>query len=380
MRQRAEIPAREPVRNARALKPHAEASLVPPMTSEEYAALRASIRERGLRSPLEIDPSGTVLDGHHRLRAALELGLEQVPVRVVDPEDPVGYVIEAAIRRRQLSPSQRAALAVELEDYWQARAEARRRSRANLAGFAERATLPARGRSRDWAAQRVGTSPRMIQHAATVKAADRELFAQVKAGLLPVHKAAGRVRRAQRDRELPEAPPLPEGPFELIYADPPWQLGGADSNRAPENHYPTLRLEEIAALEPPAAQDAILFLWAVACLFPQALEVMAAWGFEYRTNLVWVKDRIGLGAWVRHRHEHLLIGTRGRFSPPEPQLRPDSVIAAKRRRHSQKPDCVYERLERMCPRVSKLELFARQARPGWVAWGKEAPAAAAGGE
>src|SRR4051812_39572096 len=88
------------------LRPHPQGDLVPPMGENEYGALRASIEQRGLQTPIDIDAGGTVLDGHQRLRAARELGLEQVPVRLVAPQDQVEYLVEAAIRRRQLSASQ----------------------------------------------------------------------------------------------------------------------------------------------------------------------------------------------------------------------------------------------------------------------------------
>ena len=103
----------------------------------------------------------------------------------------------------------------------------------------------------------------------------------------------------------------------------------------------------------------------------QALDVVRAWGFEYKTNLVWVKPSIGLGSWARNRHELLLVGRRGSFGVPDPEDRPDSVIEAARGRHSQKPFCIYDLLERMYPDASKLELFARTNRPGWTSWGNE---------
>jgi N6-adenosine-specific RNA methylase IME4 len=135
-------------------------------------------------------------------------------------------------------------------------------------------------------------------------------------------------------------------------------------------------LEAIKALEPPAAQDAVLFLWAVSSLLPEALEVMDAWSFTYKTTLAWVKPRIGPGIWLRNRHELLLVGRRGNHPPPEPEDRADSVLEAPRGRHSEKPTRVYELLERMYPRGSKLELFARgRPRPDWVSWGNEVEAA-----
>jgi len=180
------------------------------------------------------------------------------------------------------------------------------------------------------------------------------------------------VKRALRDAGLSPAPPLPEGPFEVILADPPWQLGSPDSPSAPEQHYATLSVEEIKALTVPAADDAVLFLWAVNCLHREALEVMDAWGFTYKAQLVWVKDRSGTGNWVRNQHELLLIGRKGSFPAPDPEDRVASVVQAKRGRHSQKPACVYELIERMYPLASKLELFARgKPRAGWVAWGNE---------
>ena len=92
---------------------------------------------------------------------------------------------------------------------------------------------------------------------------------------------------------------------------------------------------------------------------------MAAWGFEYRTALVWVKDQIGMGYHVRQRHELLRIGKRGELPVPAPADRPDSVIAAPRGRHSEKPEIVYALIERMYPHLARVELFARRRRPDW---------------
>jgi N6-adenosine-specific RNA methylase IME4 len=167
--------------------------------------------------------------------------------------------------------------------------------------------------------------------------------------------------------------PLPTGPFELIYADPPWRLAGSPTgSRAIERHYPTMELADILALGIPAADNALLFLWGVNSMTPQAIEVIAAWGFEYVTNFAWCKDKIGLGHYNRSQHELLHLGRRGGFPPPPPTRRASSVIDARRGRHSEKPASVYELLESMYPHASKLELFARgTARPGWAAWGNQ---------
>lgn len=370
------VPAPTPMR-VEDLRFHPLADCVPPMGEAERALLREDILARGIQAPLEATAEGVVLDGRHRLEMARELGLSRVPVYVVATDDEVAYMLRAALNRRHLTASQRAAIALELGDHEVACEQGRARQRANLRQFAEVATLPPRGeRSREVAARQAQVSPRLVQDVATVRAADPELFEQVRAGKVPANVAAQRVRRARRYAEISAAPPLPSGPFDVILADPPWQLGSFQSAHAPENHYPTMPLGKIAALEVPAADDAIVYLWAVNMLLPEAVEVMGEWGFDYRSNMVWVKPSIGQGNWVRHRHEHVLIGVRGTFTVPEPADRPDSVIVAPRGRHSQKPADLYERIERAHPWARRCELFARGVpRAGWTAWGNEVIAA-----
>jgi N6-adenosine-specific RNA methylase IME4 len=362
-------------RSPRELRGHREATLVPCMTVEEADALREDIEARGIQLPLEITAAGVVLDGRMRHRAALELGLEAVEVRVVDPPDEVEYMLLAALRRCHLKPSQRAALALELGEY-QARVEqASARRRANLRNSTvDVAALPHRaGRSRDHAARLADVSPRLVQHAITVRRRDPGLYEQAKAGRVTLEQAVKRIERKERYAAIGSPSPLPEGSFDLIYADPPWQLGSPSSPNSPEQHYPTLPTCEIAELAVPAAEEAVLFLWAVSSLLPDAFAVIDAWGFTYKTNLVWVKPSIGLGNYVRNRHELLLLATRGGSPTPPPDRRPGSVVEARRGRHSEKPGCVYELIEQMYPNAQRLELFARgKPRPGWSSWGNEA--------
>lgn len=184
--------------------------------------------------------------------------------------------------------------------------------------------------------------------------------------------------RALRDDGLAKAPTIwPAGKFPLIYADPPWRYEhppiGA-SNRSIENHYPTMTLEQICALpvHECAADNAILFLWATAPKLAECFDVINAWGFTYRTCMVWVKDKIGMGYHARNQHEILLIAKKGELSPPEPSDRPSSVVNAPRNEHSAKPEVFYDLIERMYPDLPKVELFARSRRDGWDAWGNQA--------
>ena len=167
---------------------------------------------------------------------------------------------------------------------------------------------------------------------------------------------------------------LPLGSFDVIYADPPWDYEFSQSNsRSIEQHYPTMSLESLKSLPVPSAEDAVLFLWATAPKLSEALELMDAWGFTYRTDAVWDKERIGMGYWFRGQHELLLVGTKGNVSAPAAETRFSSVIRSPREEHSRKPPLVYEMIETMFPNQKRIELFLRgKTRPGWVGWGLDA--------
>jgi len=169
-------------------------------------------------------------------------------------------------------------------------------------------------------------------------------------------------------------PELPEGKWSLIYADPPWEYDfSLTDSRKIENQYPTMPAEKIARLGIPgiAADDCVLFLWATSPKLREALYVMEEWGFAYKTCMVWVKDKIGMGYYARQKHELLLIGAQGEPTLPSPENRPDSVFVAPRTEHSRKPEIVYSLLETMYPLAKKIELFARGKRDGWEPWGNE---------
>jgi len=165
---------------------------------------------------------------------------------------------------------------------------------------------------------------------------------------------------------------LPQAIFSVIYADPPWQYDFSKStSRSIESHYPTMPLRDICELPIPADLNAILFLWATNPKIREALTVIESWGFEYRTNMVWVKDKIGMGYYVRGQHELLLIARKGELPPPDEANRVASVLYAPRVGHSRKPDTVYGIIEKMYPNQHYIELFATQKREGWESWGNK---------
>ncbi len=163
--------------------------------------------------------------------------------------------------------------------------------------------------------------------------------------------------------------------FPIVLADPPWKYEHSETvSREIENHYPTMALEEICALDVGkklATDDAVLFLWVPSPKLAEAMRVIEAWGFEYRTGAVWDKEIIGPGYYWRQQHEHILLATRGNPPKPPPAARPSSILKARRTKHSKKPPILHEQIERMYPELPKLELFARAPREGWAVWGNQ---------
>ena len=160
--------------------------------------------------------------------------------------------------------------------------------------------------------------------------------------------------------------------YQVIYADPPWRYSFSKSkSRKIENKYPTMSVSEICEMSLPVDDNAVLYLWATSPKLKEALQVMEAWSFEYKTHAIWDKVNMGMGFWFRGQHELLLVGVKGKFSPPEASLRIGSVIREKRGRHSKKPDKIRDYIRNWYKDKNCLELFARTKSKGWTSWGNE---------
>lgn len=173
--------------------------------------------------------------------------------------------------------------------------------------------------------------------------------------------------------------------FKTILADPPWQFQNRTGKMAPEHkrlaRYATMTLADVAALPVAnlAEATAHLYLWVPNALLPDGLEVMKAWGFNYKSNIVWYKvrkdggpDRRGVGFYFRNVTEILLFGVRGKNARTlAPGRSQENIISTRKREHSRKPDEQYDLIE-SCSPGPRLELFARGPRKGWTVWGNQA--------
>lgn len=187
------------------------------------------------------------------------------------------------------------------------------------------------------------------------------------------------------------APPSPpasafpglQGEFGAILMDPPWRFANRTGKMAPEHkrlrRYPTLSAAELAALPVAAlaAPQCHLYLWCPNALLHEGLDLVAAWGFVYKTNLVWYKvrkdggpDGRGVGFYFRNVTELLLFGVKGRLRTLAPGRRQVNLFATRKQEHSKKPDAVYDLIEQCSP-GPYCELFSRQRIPGWAQWGDQ---------
>jgi N6-adenosine-specific RNA methylase IME4 len=209
------------------------------------------------------------------------------------------------------------------------------------------------------------------------KAEQKELEGESEAVLRGAAKKAARDKResalaAETERASAE---LGTKLYLVIYADPPWRFEpfSRDSgmDRAADNRYPTLTLDAIRKISPPVAKGCVLFLWATARMLPEALSVIAAWGFTYKSQFIWHKKHMGAGDWTHNQHELLLIATRGLAPPRVPGQKFSSVVSADVDEDSRKPAYFAQMIADMFPSIRPLEMFARKARKGWDVWDGE---------
>lgn len=366
---------------------HPAADVFPLLDGKDFDALVADIRTNGLLEPIRV-VGDKILDGRNRLRACIVAKVE--PRFIQYAGDPWEYAWSANVERRHLEAGSRAAYRLKWKaerERWGERRAERVRSGHEAKAAAQRGKpkncavnvygTNRRGdrdrESRVELAKDAGVSPVTAQKAITVHDKSPELFAKVVAGEVTLNRAYRDTTRREAAAKISGEPqPLPVGPFRVLVADPPWAYTKRkdDGSHRSALSYPDMTTEEICALpvRPIAHEDAVLWLWTTNAFMRDAYRVLDAWGFEEKTILTWAKDRMGTGDWLRGQTEHCILAVRGK--PLVMLTNQTTLLTASLREHSRKPDEFYAIVDALCP-GSKVELFARQPRSGWVAWGAE---------
>lgn len=353
----------------------------------EYGNLKEDIDSRGIQDPLHVverNKKYIVVSGHQRKEISKELKRD-VPCIIRDDLKEDWQIEEQLIKdnflRRHLKDWQIPKIAKHILEIEKKRA-IERMSRGGKKGAKDFTPLIDKKKPKKRATDEVAkhfnkVSGRQLEKMLFVDdKASKDIKEKWKQGEITTHQAYTKTIRLEENKQVEQQKvdrPLPEGLYSVILADPPWRSDfSPTTGKRVQRHYPTMSLEEIKGLEIPSTDDAMLFLWTTAPMNKKALDVMEAWGFDYRSQFVWDKEIIGTGFYVRGQHELLLLGKKGKgLALPKPNDRHSSVIRKKRYGHSKKPDIVYEIIERMYPNQKYVELFARDKRKGWVSWSNE---------
>jgi N6-adenosine-specific RNA methylase IME4 len=380
-------------------------NIFPEMQPDDYNRLKSDMVKNGYDSTMPIMLyQGDIIDGWNRFNVCCELGIEPVTADYKGSDsDAIEYIMRTN-KRRNLNSSQWACIATEAEEMLKGIAEAVESERkrkiaeqmqgnenrketkqiAQLIVESESPQKKERIESKQKAAELFNTNRTYISEAQKLKDTAPEVFDQVKNGLKTITevKKEQKIEQKRQERDVKNAEIMKiiesgalehVSEFEIVLADPPWRYDFSETEcREIENNYPTATIEDICSHAPKTTPDSILFLWATAPKLREAMQVVDAWGFTYRTHAVWDKCKIGMGYWFRGQHELLIVATKGKASPPIAENRVSSIFKESRTEHSKKPDCVYEWIESAFVSYKKLEMYARSNRPGWKSWGAEA--------
>lgn len=356
------------------LKPHPDAELVPPMRPGEWKDFVQDVAMRGIKVPLEVAGDGTILDGHHRHKAAKELAIPQLPVidAILGQDTSTAYMLKAAVLRRHLTDDQRAVMAAMWSDNHKKEPELGPRSGLGL--FTPSATRYAEGvvdsnLTRQEATELFKVSRSKHDRAKYVNNRSPGLSQRVHKGEIALNNAYRQVKGEEEKERIANTKP-PKGTFQVIVIDPPWPYTNRQNDPSHQGTcpYETMPIGKISELAIPAAPNCILWLWTTNSFLHEAFHILEVWGFTYHTTLTWVKNFVGLGDWLGGQTEHCLLATKGSYHIL--RKNESTVLDSRRTKHSEKPAAFYEMVERLCP-GEKIDMFARHQRDGWVCWGAE---------
>lgn len=380
-------------------------SLIPPLAPEELSMLEQNLISEGNRVPIDTW-QGYIVDGHNRYDICQKHNIPLKPANelssILTRNDVKIWIIRNQFGRRNLNNYKRSKLALKLKALFT------EKGRQNECAGGNRHEVGRQNSDNPIDTKKELANIAQVSHDTIAKVevienqAPEFIKQKAESSEISIHQAYQDTRTFEQlsDEDKPKVEELvttgkaknvitarkivqrekakdikpPNGKYQLIYADPPWEYEfGFDIHGAACRHYNTMTVEEICNLEISKITDdnAVLFLWATSPKLREGLKVMDAWGFDYKTSFIW--DKVGhvMGHYNSVRHEFLLIGIKGTY-PKQSNTLHDSVVTIERSEiHSQKPEEFREIINEMYPGAEKIELFAGDLNPisGWTRWG-----------
>ena len=373
--------------------------LIPPLSSYEFDLLEKNILADGCREPLVVW-NGILLDGHHRFSICLKHG---IPFKTMPPREEIKnnldariWIIENQFGRRDLPDFVGSRLAIELKGLYRERAEINSGNHSpflqatkqeelnksllqchpgdtveeNILKNKEENKKKNENRVDAQIAKTAGVSRKQIQRTEKIlEKASPEDLAKLEAGEITIGEVYKDIRKKEHQETL-KSHKLPEGKYRLIYADPPWKLGSepvASTNPEAIGYYPRMTVDEIieVPLHDICEKNAALFLWVPPQLLEEALDVLHAWGFEYRSIFTWQKSKGTPGLYNKIDQEFLLVGEKGNCQPETDEI--VSSIQCIEKKGASKPDEFRKIIEKLYSSTeNKVELYPRKKCEGWA--------------
>jgi N6-adenosine-specific RNA methylase IME4 len=377
------------------------------LNESEYKKLEASIIQEGVRDPLVLW-NEILIDGHNRLDIATKHNISYSTINnndLADREEVKTWIINNQLGRRNLTPNEVSYYRGKLYESLKRQGE---RSDITSGQNVHKSTS-------EEMAEKYGVSEKTIRRDAEFsKAVDRveaeagidikdailsgkanipkknvedvikikqeapELMPKLESGEMTAHEAVKIIKKDKRDKQIQEqikeieqndfTPPTKK--YDVIVVDPPWPYGTKyDPNgRRAANPYPEMSLDDIKAIELPASDDCVLWLWTTHKFMRYSFDILDAWGFRDVAIITWVKDRMGLGTHIRSQSEFCIMALRGK--PTINLTNQTTVVNGKLKEHSRKPDEFYEMVNSLCVGY-KLDYFSREQREGWDQYGND---------
>ena len=362
-------------------------SLIPPLTDEEYDGLRDSLLNEGCRDALVVW-DGVLVDGHNRYEICEK---HNIPFRVhemqfANRDEAMLWMIDNQSLRRNLEAPDRILLAQkkaailakkakEKQEYSQSQYHGNQYDKRNVINIDNTPKINVQKET----AALAGVSTGTLAQFEYVQKRKPELIEDIRNKDMSINQAYHAVKKEERKEAIQKqiddieqgVMVQPDGLFDVIAIDPPWNYGTSydAGGRRVANPYPEMTQQELKAIELPAKDDCVLFLWTTQKFIWDAKELLDAWGFTYRSMFVWDKEKIGMGDLIRMQCEFCLIGIKGKpIFKDNHGIR--DIIREPRREHSRKPDSFYQIVNDLCV-GRKLEYFSREQREGWTVYGND---------
>jgi len=374
--------------------------LIPPLTKEEFFILEKSIKNEGCRDPIVIW-NDVIVDGHNRFEICTK---HNIPYKTIQKnfdsiEEVKIWMIDNQSGRRNLTDGWKWELTQRKKKLLLEKGKEEQKkpfkniiknstgNQGVLSIIDKTPSLHMKTyNTQKELAKELGWSTGKIAIADVVwKKAPKEVKEEIKKGEKSFNqvykeiKKKERLEKIERQREKIDKECLekPNGLYEVIVIDPPWEYSRGGSSYDPDGNramvpYPEISIEELKKLKLPAEEDCVLWLWTTNAFMKEAYELLKVWGFQDKTILTWDKQILGAGWWLRNITEHCILAIKG-----EPRRKGifknekwTTLISEKRTKHSAKPESFYKMVEEICV-GKKLDYFARKKRKGWDVYGDE---------